>query len=442
MSLPRHIFRAYDIRGIYGKDLTPEVFLRVGAALAKWSDRFCVCSDTRLSSPPLRLALSAGLLGAGASVMDAGEGPIGLAIYLSKHLKYSAGYITASHLPYEWNGLKLYYPGGEPISLDKLNELWRQASGELSWGLSREVRYERVSYLESYAEFLRGLPKESGELRVVVDCGNGATSLIVPKLLRELGYQVVAVNCDVDPMFSVRGSEPTPEATSYLGDLVQRLGGDLGVAFDGDGDRVIFYDERGHALAPEQVAVVMINGHRVKRVVANVECSSLVDRYVESIGGSVERVPVGRIYLIYKALKGVEGLGVESSGHFVTYSGANLDDGITTLLYLLEALGKLGGKLSSHVPPMPLSKRLKFEVGDEKKFEIVEKLKENLASKYRRVTTIDGVRVDLDEGWFLVRPSNTEPVIRVTLEAESTEGLKTLESLVKEELRRAGLSMA
>jgi phosphomannomutase len=440
MSLPRHIFRAYDIRGVYGKDLTPEAFLRVGAALARWSDRFFVCSDTRLSSPPLRLALSAGLLGAGASVVDAGEGPIGLAIYASKHLRYSVGYVTASHLPYEWNGLKLYYPGGVPISLEKLEELWRQASGTLSWKASREARYERASYLESYMEFLRRLPRESGGLKVVVDCGNGAASLVVPELLRELGYQVVAVNCDVDPVFSVRGSEPTPEATSYLGDLVQKFGGDLGVAFDGDGDRVIFYDEKGRALAPEQVAVVMINGHRVKKVVANVECSSLIDRYVEGIGGSVERVPVGRIYIIYKSLDGVEGLGVESSGHFVTYSGANLDDGIASLLYLLEALRKLGGKLSSHVPPMPLSKRLKFEVGDERKFEIVEKLKESLASRYEKVVTVDGVRVDLSEGWFLVRPSNTEPVIRVTLEAESEESLRAMESLVLEELRRAGLS--
>lgn len=439
MGLPKHIFRAYDVRGVYGQDLTPEVFLLLGAALSEQFSEFCTCSDTRISSPALRFSLMAGLLGGGAKVVDAGSGPIGLAIYAAKHLKHAVGYVTASHLPPEWNGLKLYEPGGRPISLEDLEKLREKVEKGVTWRARREARVVvEEGFLSKYSEYLRSLPRATGNLKVVLDCGNGATSLVVPNLLRELGYDVITVNCDVDPLFSARGSEPTPEATSYLGDLVRRFQADLGVAFDGDGDRVIFYDERGRPLTPEQAAVVMIKGHEVRRVIANVECSWLVDKFVREVGGTVERVPVGRIYIIYKSIDGSGGLGVESSGHYVTYDGANLDDGVASLLYFLEAVSALGGPVSSHVPPAPLTRRLKLHVGDEKKFIIVEQLKKRLASKYREVTTIDGVRVDLENGWFLVRPSNTEPLVRVTIEAEDEASLKRLEDLVREELREAG----
>ncbi|MEM4790347.1 MAG: hypothetical protein QXP54_02925 [Thermofilum sp.] len=439
MNLPKHIFRAYDVRGIYGQDLTPEIFLLLGAALSEQFSEFCTCSDTRISSPALRLSLIAGLLGGGAKVVDAGLGPIGLAIYAAKHRRYAVGYVTASHLPPEWNGLKLYEPGGRPISLEDLDRLRERVERGVSWRAKREAKVViEESLLNSYSEYLRSLPRAAGNLRVVLDCGNGATSLVVPNLLRELGYEVITVNCDVDPLFSARGSEPTAEATSYLGDLVRRFQADVGVAFDGDGDRVIFYDEKGRPLTPEQAAVVMIKGHNVRRVIANVECSWLLDRFVKETGGTVERVPVGRIYIIYKSIEGYGGLGVESSGHYVTYEGANLDDGVASLLYFLEAVSALGGPVSSHVPPTPLARRLKLHVGDEMKFVIVERMKERLSSKYRDTTTIDGVRVDLEEGWFLVRPSNTEPVVRVTIEAGDEASLKRLEELVREELREAG----
>lgn len=440
MFLPRNIFRAYDIRGIYGQDLTPEVFLLLGAALSERFSEVCVCSDTRLSSPALRLSLGAGLLGGGAKVVDAGAGPIGLAIYAAKHRKYAVGYVTASHLPPEWNGLKLYEPGGRPISLEDLEKLRERVEKGVVWRMNREAKMIiEESLLSSYSDYLKKLSRVTGNLKVVLDCGGGATSLVVPSLLRELGYEVVTINCDVDPLFSARGSEPTAETTSYLSDLIRRFHGDVGVAFDGDGDRVIFYDERGMPLTPEQAAVVMIKGHKVRRVIANVECSWLLDKFVKEAGGTVERVPVGRIYIIYKSLESYGGLGVESSGHYVAFDGANLDDGIASLLYFLEALVTLGGRASAHVPPPPLTKRVKLEVGDEKKFEIVERMKTRLVSRYRDVTTIDGVRVDLEEGWFLIRPSNTEPVIRVTIEAGDEAALKRLEELVYEELREAGV---
>ncbi|MEM4810361.1 MAG: hypothetical protein QXS92_00440, partial [Thermofilum sp.] len=194
MNLPKHIFRAYDVRGIYGQDLTPEIFLLLGAALSEQFSEFCTCSDTRISSPALRLSLIAGLLGGGAKVVDAGLGPIGLAIYAAKHRRYAVGYVTASHLPPEWNGLKLYEPGGRPISLEDLDRLRESVERGVSWRAKREAKVViEESLLNSYSEYLRSLPRAAGNLRVVLDCGNGATSLVVPNLLRELGYEVITV---------------------------------------------------------------------------------------------------------------------------------------------------------------------------------------------------------------------------------------------------------
>ncbi|QOJ79534.1 phosphomannomutase/phosphoglucomutase [Infirmifilum lucidum] len=432
MVLPANIFRAYDIRGVYGKDLTPDVVAVIGGALSNFEHGdYCVCHDTRFSSPVLARALASGLAGAGSDVVDSGAGPIGMAIYASKHLNYHVAYITASHLPPEWNGIKLFRPGGEPICLGDIERIRSIAERGVSWasvGSSGTLRVREV--LPEYFDFLHSIGKHSGGLRVLVDCGNGATSMVVPKLLRDLGYQVFTVNCDVDPRFPVRGSEPTLENTMYMSSLVREFKADLGVSFDGDGDRVIFFDETGSPLTPEQAAIVMLHSLGKAEVAVNVECSSIVDRAVAEMGGRVVRVPVGRIFMILDAVKSGAELGVESSGHFVTYRGVNLDDGIVSLLFMLEAVEKLGGPLSKYRVPMPPVKKVKLEVPDEEKFRIVDALKSKYTAEYDRVTTIDGVRVDVDRGWFLVRASNTEPVIRITIEAENAEELANLERKV------------
>ncbi|ABL78211.1 phosphomannomutase/phosphoglucomutase [Thermofilum pendens] len=440
MSFPAHIFRAYDIRGVYGVDLNPAIAVAIGNALSRlFPGEYCVCSDTRSSSPALKAALSAGLAGSGSNVVDGGTGPIGMAIYATKHLEYHVAYVTASHLPPEWNGIKLFKPRGIPICEEDLKKLGEVAAGNLEWAKpGSEGAYTHRDVLYEYYKFLLKVGKTSSRrTRVVVDCGNGAASLIVPRLLRSLGYDVVGINCDVDPLFSVRGSEPTLESTAYLKDVVLRFRADLGVSFDGDGDRAIFFDEKGNPLAPEQAAVVILKGSQPGDVIANVECSSMVEKYVASRGGRVVRVPVGRIHMIFESMKSSFVLGVESSGHYVPYGGLNLDDGILAVLQFLEAFEKLGGPVSALVEPMPLMRKVKLEVNEEVKFKAVEYLKAYYAGKYDRVDTTDGVRVDLDYGWFLVRASNTEPVIRVTIEASTKEDLDKLEKLVREDIERA-----
>ncbi len=438
MELPTHIFRAYDVRGVYGSDLTPDIMARIGGAVSNYRKAvYAVGADFRFSSPILKPALMAGLTGAGSGVVDIGYVPIGVAMYSTMHLGYGMAYVTASHLPPEWNGVKLSGPGAQLMYSGDIYAIRDIFLRGVEWsGIGGTGDYERRDVVPEYIRFVEKTTGSRGGLKILLDCGNGAASLFVARLLRDLGHEVYTVNCDIDPRFPGRGSEPSPNTLGLTARLTRELGVDFGVAFDGDGDRTVFIDEKGRVLSAEQAAIIMLKGNGVGDVVANVECSRILERYVGEHGGRVTRVPVGRTYMVLEMRKGGYVLGVESSGHYVAYGNANMDDGVMTLLFFAEAVEKLGRPLSSHVVPMPLRKKLKLEVGDEEKFLLVEMLKEFFRARYGRVDTIDGVRVDFERGWILVRASNTEPVVRVTIEAEDEEELSRLERIVREAVSR------
>ena len=259
---------------------------------------------------------------------------------------------------------------------------------------------------------------------MVVDCGNGAAALVAPRLLRDAGHEVYAINSDIDPRFPGRGSEPTPDKLKELSEEVVKRGAHFGVAFDGDGDRTVFVDERGRVLTAEQAAVAMLEGMGYGDVVANVECSMALEEAVKAHGYKVKWVPVGRTFMVREIARSDAVLGVESSGHYVVWRNLNMDDGLLTLLYFAEAAAKLG-RISEVIPPQYPAVRLKVDVPDEVKFEVVERLREELAGRYNTVA-IDGVKVFMEDAWVLVRASNTEPVIRVTCEARDPGKAKAL----------------
>jgi len=416
-------FRLYDVRGIYGSDLTPEVMARIGLALSHyWRGDYAVGMDTRLSSPPLHLALVSGILAGGSNVVDVGTVPIGAAMYATLHKGYAAAYITASHLPPEWNGVKLFKQSGDPMvgdEIQKLRELF--FSAELK---PREPGHlARLEILPEYTRFLKSKAAASG-LRIVVDCGNGAASLIAPRLLRDLGHEVYALNADVDPRFPGRGSEPTPDRLKDLAAEVVRRHAHFGAAFDSDGDRTVFVDNTGRVLTAEQAAVVMLEGMGYGDVVANVECSMVLEELVKARGYRVRWVPVGRTFMVREIAKSGAALGVESSGHYVVWRNANMDDGLLTMLYFTEAAAKLG-RISEVVPPQYPIVRRKVEVPDELKFRVVEEIRKELEGEYE-VSTLDGVKAVMEDAWVLIRASNTEPLIRVTCEAKRRETAERL----------------
>ena len=419
-----HIFRGYDVRGIFNKDLTVDVMARIGMAIATYAPaNYAVGGDGRGSTPPLKEALIAGLTAAGVDVYDIGTIPIGAAMYSTLHLGYGMAYVTASHLPPEWNGVKLSRPHGDLMvgpDIYAIRDLYMNPSKLRKADYASVGRWARLDILPEYVSFLRKQVKSSG-LKIVVDCGNGVASLVAPLVLRDAGHEVLCLNCDIDPRFPARGSEPSPEAVEELRRTVVEVGADFGVAFDGDGDRTLYVDDKGRILTAEQAGIIMLKGGERGDVVANVECSMTIDDYVKSYGGRIFRVPVGRTYIVREVSKRNAVLGVESSGHYVVRRNTNMDDGLLTLVHFTDCVASLGEPLSESVPPSYPILRSKVEVGDEAKFKIVEKIKEKMLAEYDRVETIDGVRVDFDEGWVLIRPSNTEPVIRVTVEGRTRE---------------------
>lgn len=439
----KHIFRRYDIRGIFGKDLTPEIVSRIGLSVAFYSPcTFAVGGDIRKSTPIIMNSLISGLTSGGVDVYDIGIVPIGTAIYSTFHKGLGMAYVTASHLPPEWNGIKLSRPKGDLMVgrdiVDIMNIFYSKEFSPKDYLHVGKV--VKVEILEEYTSFLLKHLK-GGNLKVVIDCGNGVAAKVAPQILRDLGYKVVTINCDIDPRFPARGSEPEPEKLQLLSKIVRETNADFGVAFDGDGDRTLFLDEKGNFLSAEQAAIVMLEGGERGDIVANVECSTILDSYAQEKCCKIYRVPVGRTFMIRKMQKRNAVLGVESSGHFVASKNLNMDDGIVTLIYFAYSLSNIGKPLSQIIPEKLPFKRIRIDVANDKvKFALMEKLKDRLATMSDKVSFIDGIRIDLEHGWVLIRPSNTEPVIRVTIEAYTEEKLKSLEDkflgIIREQMKQ------
>jgi len=433
------VFRAYDIRGIYGEELTPELMSVVGSAAAECEGGdFVVGCDTRSSSPLLKLALASGIMASGVSVTDVGTVPIGAMFFSTVELKLGAmAYVTASHLPPEWNGVKLCHSDGlyfAPGEIRRVGEI--AAEGSFSRPSWRGVGCLKLrDVLREYEEFLVNTVS-GAELRVVLDLGNGATSLVAPRAFRRLGFDVSTLFENVDPAFSGRGAEPRPECLSELSRAVVSRGADVGVAYDGDGDRAVFTDERGRPLMPEQVAVLLAEGGLGGTIVASADCSSLLERYAEEAGVKVVRVPVGHTYMVRKVIETGAAIGVEHSGHVTIGRFSKFDDGILASLVVCSVAASLGRPVSRLVPEPPHSKRVKVMVDERLKFRVVSELIKEYEREFGEVDTTDGVRVSAEGYWVLVRASNTEPVVRIAVEAESESLLDDLVKKFTDDVKR------
>jgi len=236
-----------------------------------------------------------------------------------------------------------------------------------------------------------------------------------------------------DPTFPNRDPEPKPETLTDLCKRVVEENADLGIAFDADGDRALFVDETGKVMMAEQSAVFFIRDiMKAQRgpVVANIECSSLIDDEARKYGQPVFRIPVGHTFLVQQTKEHNAVLGVEKSGHICVPKFYWFDDAIINSVYMIEIVSKLGRKVSEVLEEMPKEffDRTEIDSSDEKKFGIVEKIKEKAMKKYEKITTIDGVRIDFPDSWALIRASNTSPKLRLTIEAKNEEKLLALKN--------------
>lgn len=434
-EISRHILRENSIRGVYGKDLDEGVMQRIGRGFAEYikGEPVIVGADHRLSSPALKAALTKGLMAGGCDVSDVGMAPKGLAVYAGHVNDESIAYVSASHLTKEWNGLKFLHPFGRTYNKTECAEIY----GILGKDLEPYTRPGSVTPVErksDYISYLLGrMPAAARPLKILLDHGNGSSAILAPELFERLGFKVTSLYPEVDGNMPNRNSEPTAETLSEARKMV--AGHDLGMAFDGDADRVVFIHPDGSLIDPERFAYVMIRRlmkHAPGPVVANVACGQTIDKIAAKYGKKVYRVPVGTPNMVQKVFDMNACFGMEVSSHMVIPSIVPWDDAIVVGAYAAVALadavaaGESLDSLLAQFPPRP-RKRIPLEVPDSVKMKAMAEIEKTCRAQKMRVETVEGVKILLPDGWVLIRASNTEPAMRVFIEAASEPILAELE---------------
>ena len=433
-SLDHTLFRAYDIRGIVGEALTPEMVYHLGRAfaaeaLANNLSQVTVAADGRLSSPSLKENLIKGLLHGGVDVQDIGYLPTPVLYFATYHTDSQTGImITGSHNPANYNGFKMVMAGntlaeGEIQALKHrmLQQDYSQGDGTLS----------RADVSTRYRKRIQDDIQLGRRLKIVVDCGNGIAGNIAPALLEQLGCEVIPLYCEVDGNFP--NHHPDPGKLKNLRDCiteVQNHGADIGLAFDGDGDRVGVVTASGDVIYPDRLMMLfaedVLQRNPGCEIIYDVKCSRLLHDTIFSKGGKPTMWKTGHS-LIKRKMKSTGALlAGEMSGHiFFKERWFGFDDGLYSAARLLEILANTNRSLDdifTHYPINISTPELNIDVNDETKFHIVSQLQQQSYPE-GEVSKIDGLRVDYPDGWGLVRASNTTPVLVLRFEATSPTAL-------------------
>ncbi len=451
-EIPR-IFKAYDVRGIYPSELNEDIAYRMGLAFPQFlkAKKLVVIGDYRTSTPQLKGKLIEGILDAGCDVIDLGFGPTPLMYYGIIKLGTDGGVaVTASHNPPEYNGFKLNGKNAYPIYAENgIYEIGRMvAEGEVEKASERGV-VENKNMVEDYIQNIVSRVKLGRKLKVVVDVGNGACADIPERILKELGCDVKTIFKEPDGTFPNHIADPLKaETLKWLQEEVVKEKADLGLALDGDGDRIGVVDEKGNVVTQDQILMILAKQaleHRKGYVVFEVRTSKAVMKFVEENGGKVVITKVGHAYILDEVMKRNAVFGGELSGHmYFPYCYHYFDDGIFACAKMAEFVSKLDVPLSSFVAELPkamATPEIHIKVKDELKWDVIEKLRERLEAKGYQLNTMDGVRVDFEDGWGIVRPSNTEPMIKCRFEADNEEALERIKEEIMNELESVLKSM-
>ncbi len=439
------IFREYDIRGIVDEDLNEETYLLLGKAFGtfikrKGGKKVCVCRDNRLSSGKFAESLVKGINSTGVSVLDIGENPVPLSYFtvLKKSLD-GAATVTASHNPIEFNGLKLAYKHmslfGE--SIQKMRELIESNDFDSGKGKTESFSPEKL-YIEEICSKIR-LKKK---LKVVLDCGNGTASALGPKFLRALGCEVIELYCNSDGSFPNHLPDPTRE--ELMKDLMKKVAeekADLGIGFDGDGDRIGAVNEKGELVFPDKILVLfareILSKNPGAKIIIEVKCTQALIEEVEKHGGKPILWKTGYSLIEEKMRQESALLAGEMSGHvYFADEFYGFNDALyaaARLLRIVSEKGKPFSELFSDIPKYFSTPELRIDYPEEEKFELIKKLVSAFKAEHE-VIGIDGARVLFPEGWALVRASNTQPKIIVRIESKTREGLEKIRAIVRKKI--------
>jgi len=427
------LFGTAGIRGRVADEVTPERALRVGQAVGHDGTEFVLGVDGRITSPALAGALEAGLESAGATVVRLGQCPTPTLAYASQGRR--GVMITASHNPPADNGIKLFVDGSEYDRAGEQRIESRVAEGEnaVEWGAwSSQRRSDPLpAYRDAVVEFARRHGGGATGLTVGVDCGNGMASLATPQVLRALGADVRALEASVDGYFPARQSKPTPDSLSALRSFVAERALDFGIGHDGDADRIVIVDAEGEIVHEDTVLAILAE-HYVRGsdaddpvVVTTPNASGRIDECVTAAGGRVERVRLGALHEGIAAAEGTVVFAAEPWKHIHPDFGGWID-GVVSAAVLTTLVAEHGlASLREPITERPYRKR-SVDCPDEHKAAVMDRLETTLPDRFTDtdVTTDHGVRLTFpDDSWTLVRPSGTEPYVRVYAESDAVDEL-------------------
>ena len=449
-SIPSEIFKAYDIRGIVGKTLTSEGTEAIGRAIGSQArelgqEKVCIARDGRLSGPSLAQALARGLQTAGVQVIDVGQVTTPMLYFATHHLQTGSGVmVTGSHNPPDYNGLKMVV-AGETLSGDAIQKLRKRI--ESNKMASGRGSYSQADVAEAYLKRIIGDIKLKRKMRIAVDCGNGVPGAFTPDLFRRLGCDVEELFCEVDGNFP--NHHPDPSQPENLQDLIVALkkgDAEIGLAFDGDGDRLGVVTKTGQVIFPDRqlmlFAADVLTRNPGAEILFDVKCTRNLAPWIREHGGKPTMWKTGHSLIKAKMKETGSLLAGEMSGHvFFKERWYGFDDGAYAGARLLEILSGVADIQAAFdgLPDSINTPELQIKLGEGENYALIEKLQKSAVfSTAREIIKIDGLRVEYVDGFGLARSSNTTPVVVLRFEADNAAALKR----IQEDFRRVLLHEA
>lgn len=444
-KIPTHVFRTYDIRGNTLTDLTQDLVHDIGLALgtqaqAQGVTTMIVARDGRLSGPKLFAALKAGLLATGMNIVDIGVVPTPLLYFATHHLAFNSGVIlTGSHNPRDDNGLKTVIKG-KTLSTAQIQELLQCIQARtVKQGKGQETHYEDI--ISDYIQDVKQRIHLTKPLNIVVDAGNGVTGRVIPELYRALGCEVTALFCEVDGNFPNHHPDPAkPKNLATMIETVKAQQADIGLAFDGDGDRVGVITSQGEMIFPDRLLMLLaqdlLTRQKNAKIVFDVKCSKNLARVIEEHSGIPIMSKTGHSLLKQKMYDENAPLAGEMSGHiFFRENWYGFDDGMYAGARLLEILAKShesSAALFAKIPNSISTPEINVNIPDAEKHAFIEKLTIQAHFPGAKIIDIDGLRIEFPHAWGLVRASNTTPMLTLRFEADTEADLLAIKKIFRD----------
>ncbi|MBU4275053.1 phosphomannomutase/phosphoglucomutase [Patescibacteria group bacterium] len=427
------IFRSYDIRGIYPDQLNEDTAYLIGKVFVNYikAKELAVGYDMRLSSPVLFKALRKGITEAGCNVYDLGQVPTEMIYFVVGSNNYSGGImITASHNPKEYNGLKLVRKANSNFLIVRGQDIYGKIKRATIAPSRTKGKIKKINLIKDYVDYISSFfdLKETKPFKIVIDTGNGMAAKIIPLLEKKISVKIIPLNFKIDGNFPSHPSNPLEESvTQQISKKIIEERADFGFIFDGDADRIFLIDEKGNLVGSDVTILLLAKYFLQKKagagIVYNTICSKSVPELVEKWGGNAVKSKVGFVNVREKAIESNAMMGGELSGHYCFKDNFYGDSSLMALFILLQVISKAEKKVSELAKELTLyskASEINFEVED--KDLILNKIKEKYSSG--RQEYLDGVTVEYDDWYFNLRPSNTEPLLRLTIEANKKELLE------------------